>query len=177
MNELSPAHALAVSRRFLDWEDVDFIGELIGRFAKLPHITVVDLGAGSGTTALSVFEARPLRTVKVITVDISEENVEWARKAVENIGRLRDWQGVCSDSVAFAGQVDSVHMVMLDTSHEYEPTVKELEAWRHKIVPGGIIWCHDYRGPYEVNKAVNEAVTRGEFTTIGVKGLGWAGYV
>lgn len=177
MSELTPAHALAANRRFLELADVDFIGELVARFAKLPFITVVDLGAGSGTTALSVFEARAPGTVKVITVDISEENVEWARKAIGNTGRLSDWQGICSDAAVFADQVEFAHMVMLDTSHEYEPTVRELAAWRPKIVAGGVIWCHDYHGPYEVNKAVDEAVERGEFITIGIKGLGWAGYV
>jgi hypothetical protein len=39
---------------------------------------------------------------------------------------------------------ESVGLCFLDTSHRYEDTVLELEAWRTKIHPEGILCGHDY---------------------------------
>src|SRR3990172_13376769 len=72
------AHALAASRRMLVAEDVDFIQELVQallpRDDGLTHLAI-DLGAGSGTTALSIFAASP--EIRVTTIDPDEEAMGW----------------------------------------------------------------------------------------------------
>lgn len=170
------AHDLAVARRFLDWEDVDLIRELAASLPPGP-ILVIDLGAGSGTTAGAVYAERA--DAYVITVDHNAENVEWARRFLEQSGLLRPdrWRGIVSDSVQAATLInEGVDMLMIDTSHEYAPTVAELEAWLPAVRSGGIVWLHDYRGAYPgVPKAVDEAVARGEIELIAVRGLGWGG--
>jgi len=48
--------------------------------------------------------------------------------------------------------------VFIDTSHQYEHTKAELEAWEPKIRPGGILSGHDYHARREIHKGVTIAV-------------------
>jgi predicted O-methyltransferase YrrM len=170
-----PAHELAVSRRMLDWEDVDLIQSMVGSLGEDPRIA--DLGAGSGTTAAAIYAVRPL--ARVVTVDIVEENLDWASLFLKNCNYSRDrWTALLSDSVEAAASFEDgeLDMLMIDTSHEYEPTVRELVAWLPKLRKQGLVWLHDYRGVYPgVTRAVNEAIADGRLVQADVRGLGWGG--
>lgn len=168
------AHELAVSRRFLEWEDVDLIRHLVSMIPE-PAARVVDLGAGSGTTALSVFAERPTG-VHVWTVDHHEEALMWSGKAVANIGRSADWTPILGKSVNIPPLEDGgFDLLLLDTSHEYEDTIQELEIWLPRLRGEKLVWCHDYRGYPGVTQAVDELVGLGVLKQIDVRGLGWAG--
>ena len=68
-------------------------------------------------------------------------------------------------------------MLLIDTSHEYEQTVAELEAWLPLVRLGAPVWLHDYRGPYPgVKRAVDEAVEAGLLRPHSTRGLGWGGW-
>ena len=168
------AHALADSRQFLRREDVDLIVEMC---EKLDPRTIVDLGAGSGTTALAAFAGVSGQRVALTTVDAEESQLDWARAAVANAGRADQWQALLSDSAdASVGFDDnSVDLLLIDTSHTYEQTSKELAAWLPKVRSGGGIWLHDYLGEYPgVGEALEEVV--GQLTLYKVQGLGWGGW-
>jgi len=47
---------------------------------------------------------------------------------------------------------NSIGMIFIDGSHEYELVKADMEAWRPKVVPGGIIALHDanFSGPHRV---------------------------
>ena len=49
----------------------------------------------------------------------------------------------------------SISFLFIDTAHEYEHVIKEIDAWYPKVKLGGIIAGHDYFTP-GVNQAVNE---------------------
>ena len=49
----------------------------------------------------------------------------------------------------------SISFLFIDTAHEYEHVIKEIDAWFPKVKLGGIIAGHDYFTP-GVNQAVNE---------------------
>lgn len=169
----TPAHELARSRLFLTVEDVDLIISLVKDLpVKFP--VIADIGAGSGTTALAVMSQNS--RAKLTTIDINAENVGWTRKNVEPYYSMDRWNGIVSDSVEAAKLFDDrhFHMVMLDTSHEYEATKQEIVAWLPKLKHNGVFWFHDYIGS-QVDKAVDEAVKAGLLTKIAKAGLGWAG--
>lgn len=46
----------------------------------------------------------------------------------------------------------SIGMIFIDGSHEYDLVKSDMEAWRLKVIPGGIIALHDanYGGPHKV---------------------------
>lgn len=170
-----PAHNLAATRRMLVAEDVDLIRAMVATLPQEPRI--VDLGAGSGTTAAAIFAERPYAHVE--TVDTNLDNLHWAEHFVKANYPDANWRGLVDDSVEAASEhlPESLDMVLIDTSHEYEWTVRELKAWRSKLKPLGLIWCHDYAGDYPgVTRAIDEAVVGALYVPIEAKGLGWGGY-
>lgn len=82
----TPAHDLARSRRMLTEDDVDLIIEAVNSLHNVSTLHVWDLGAGSGTTAAAVRQARWL-SVRGTTVDISQEALDWSRKFMCNSWR------------------------------------------------------------------------------------------
>lgn len=170
---MTTARELAASRLFLVEEDVDLIQELVGKFSDYPFLKVVDLGAGSGTTALSVLEAREPGSVLVTTVDISQENIDWAELIVKDIDRLDDWESIQGDAAEVASLFEDVDLILLDTSHRYQATVNELYAWLMNMNKYSYIWLHDYVD--EVKQAVDEFVVAGRLKPYKIAGLGWSG--
>lgn len=167
------AHGLAEGRKLLLPEDVDLIQELIENLSHLQELVVVDLGAGSGTTALSVFCARE-KNVHVHTIDHDNNNLYWAGLAITNIGRFMDWTAHLYDSCEAPKIIHD--LLLIDTSHEYEDTKRELEYWIPALMPGGYIWLHDYTDQYPgVIKAVDELHEQLGIEFYKKQGLGWSG--
>ncbi|KKL97429.1 hypothetical protein LCGC14_1834620, partial [marine sediment metagenome] len=124
------AHALAASRRMLVAQDVDLIQETLRQVAKgtrVKNLTVVDIGAGSGTTALSALEAGP--DVTVYSYDDDPDAINWAEEAVKNIGRSDDWHKLVTlDELAEALGNKQIRFAMMDHDHS-EAAVKEALFW------------------------------------------------
>lgn len=147
------AHALAASRMMLCKGDVDLIRETA---AKLPEgAVVIDLGAGSGTSALALFAER--RDIEVTTIDHDVANLDWAKLALFNAEvPLYRWRGILADSAFRKGDVavrygtapvipkGDIGLVIVDTSHEYADTLAEIEEWLPRLTPGGYMLFHDY---------------------------------
>lgn len=159
----TPAHRLAASRRFLTQEDVD---DLIDIAVGLPlNANVVDLGAGTGTTAIAMLQTRP--DIHVWTYDISAEAVDWARLNIvgflDTIA-LEHWTGHVSDASRAARFFQSpVHALLHDASHEEEDVFENVYEWYEKLVTGAMIWVHDYLpmpGAEETYPGVKTAVDR-----------------
>jgi len=108
--------------------------------------TIVELGVRSGSSTLAFLAAlEKLEKGKLWSCDIDPLMEELNRKVVE--GGLYDywyfWQG---DSVAFGDSYFSrrqVDIVFVDTSHEFDQTVKEIEKWSPKVKEGGKMIFHD----------------------------------
>lgn len=165
------AHSLALSRRFLTVEDVDHIRMLVKKFLD-QYIVVVDIGAGSGTTALSVFAERQ-DNIAVITVDIDAAAIDWAALAVKNIGLEGKWLGRLADS-KFLSKLKP-DMVLIDGDHTYEGVKSDLDFWIPKLKKGGIVWLHDYL-PVEEYPGVKKAIEGfSGLEHIKTMGLSWSG--
>ncbi len=197
------AHALAASRRMLVGEDVDLIRGLVALLLRgsIP-LKVIDLGDGSGTTALAVFAEAPVGSVIVYTLDEDADALNWAQAAVDNVGRLDDWRrfwGPTSDPAAnragtgwvmgtprpvemLTGGVD---LLLVDAAHDYDGVRADLFGWLPLLNALGRVWVHDYGDPRKfglpsdiepgVKKAVDDVVESGQLFTHAVMGLGWAG--
>ena len=183
-----PAHALAASRRFLVAEDVNLIRELVRRLRKQEPrrvLQVVDIGAGSGTTALSVF-AEASDRVLVRTIDHDAQALAYSKLAVSNIGRLRDWRGFVGDSARsiFERGGQDIDLLLVDAEHTYKAVLADLAAWLPLLRDSGFVWIHDYGDSLQalgvrtspgVKRAVNELVRKRELSVVKIAGLGWAG--
>lgn len=179
------ARDLAASRMFLMEDDVLQIQRLVRMLSETLPPNVVDLGAGSGTTSLSVLDER--EDALITTFDISPANIEWARLAVLNAYPGCDWSGIVSDAALAARQYTRlVDLLLHDASHEREHVEADLRAWLPLVRTGGLIWVHDYGDPPEawgqpsspgVKEAVDLLVAEGEIVPLDQRtvGMGWVG--
>lgn len=181
------AHALASSRNMLVAEDVDLICWAVRQFPAYLDVEVLDVGAGSGTTALAVFAARA-RRITVTAIDNSPKNLAWAREAVKNIGRADDFTTEHRDSADSSDWLLPIDLLLLDAMHTYEGVHAELAAWLPHMARGGYVWVHDYGNPADfgwgelaspgVKRAVDQAMFAGTLVEIDCplpRGLGWLG--
>ena len=178
------AHGLAASRKMLVQEDVDLIREAVAMLPSDRVVQVVDLGLGSGTTALSVFAER-LENVRVLSVD---SDVYWGSEAVKNIGRLDDFRAVKDSILTASAEISDGEVDMLIVDCDPDDTERILKVWIPKLAAGALVWVHDYGDPkefgvpfnrYEKNEAVSRdvgvIVNAGLLEEIKVSGLGWLG--
>ncbi len=178
------AHALAASRRMLVAQDVDLIQETLRQVAKgtrVKNLTVVDIGAGSGTTALSALEAGP--PVTVYSYDDNVDAINWGEEAVKNIGRSSDWHKLLAwEQLEAALGNKQIRFAMIDHEHT-EDAVDEALFWvRERLAKDGRVWVHDYADPADyglpsertpgVALAVNSAVKEGFYEITEYGGLG-----
>lgn len=163
------AHGLAKSRNLLKVEDVDLIQEIVSKYHEDEFLQVVDLGVGSGTTALSVFCVRQDK-VNIYSIDHDEPNLYWSGLAISNIGRFNDWYPHLSDTAL--AEVKEHDLLLIDADHTYEGVKRDLEHWLPHLRLGGFVWLHDHTPDYPgVAQAVAEWHNL-EFYK--AQGLGWS---
>jgi precorrin-6B methylase 2 len=175
-----PAYQLAASRLFLAQEDVTAIEDLARPLAA--GSIVIDLGAGSGTTALALFCANPL--LRVHTIDIDAQALHWARLNLRPHFPDAWWNPIQSDAAAAAAMhADAdVDLLLHDAGHEYEDVHGDVLAWWPKLRPGAYVWVHDFApAPWQdehypgVAAACEALVLAGHLEPVGPIGLGWIG--
>ena len=140
---------------FLTLAEVELLDQLVKTLPKDPLI--INLGAGVGTTAMTILEARD--DAFVVTVD--RECGEHPLGGLQNehhIIRAAKWlhrrAGLCSES-ATAGKNwwhykeeswwrRKADMIIHDATHERDPITAEIKAWLPRVKAKGIIVAHDY---------------------------------
>ena len=113
--------------------------------------TWINIGAGHGTSALAVSEARP--DINIITVDIQEDFPTGSLKGERDLfhdwvelGMLRQPEQILSDS-AKAGREwkrGLVDCVFIDADHTEAGCRADWLAWKKHIRPEGLVIFHDY---------------------------------
>lgn len=163
----------------LGGEDIALIRELVRQIptGQKPRL-VMDLGAGSGTSALAAFTAGR-EDIRVVSIDVRQEALEATKANMEKYGFIERWQGRIgrSDRVAWSGQ-SMIDLLLCDSTHDYASQADELEKWLPFVWPKGLVWVHDYtdRSRYPgVSMAIDEAIAAGRLAQIETRGLSWAG--
>jgi predicted O-methyltransferase YrrM len=116
--------------------------------------TIVNIGAGAGTSGLAFVESRP--DVTLITVDIQDESspfgcLQGERLVFESAGYSHlagvRWHQIHGHSAEVGrGWANApVDMVFVDADHSYEGCRADIEAWIPNLKAGGILAVHDYR--------------------------------
>lgn len=146
---------LAASRMYLTEGDVLMIQHLVHGLRGRPGtdgfysspLRVVDLGAGSGTTALAVLDVA--EDAQITTVDIDQANLDWAEAAVRAAYPAADWVGVRADAgeAALRRQTADVDLLLHDAAHESLNVQRDIRAWLPLLAPHARIWIHDAQPP------------------------------
>jgi predicted O-methyltransferase YrrM len=79
-------------------------------------------------------------------VDNSSGNLQTTIRNLFPISDRVNFQVLCGNSWDMAAAYDdgSLDFVMIDGDHSYESVRKDIQAWRPKVSPGGILAGHDY---------------------------------
>lgn len=110
---------------------------------------LVELGVGRGWSTVSFLSAvsgivgKKLRS---FDIDPVRHSAVVQASGLDAQGLSDYWDFKVCDSVAAAERFEdrSVSLLFVDTTHTYEKTRQELEAWLPKIHPDGVICGHDY---------------------------------
>jgi predicted O-methyltransferase YrrM len=115
---------------------------------------VVELGTGTAWTAIALALADPLREVSTYDPIARVERQRYL-ELVEPAVRRRI---AFIDESGSVGPADAhpIELLYLDSSHEREATIAELDAWRPALAPGALVVLDDY--PHPDFPGVREAV-------------------
>lgn len=141
---------------------------------------IIELGVRSGNSTAAFLAAVERFGGHVYSVDIDQPPA-W--------GETDLWTFHRGDDLLIAADLpDQVDIVFIDTSHHYSQTVAELETYRSKVKPGGVILLHDTEledpagapagdPPFPVRVAVEEFCARHGLTPEFVEGCWGLGVI
>lgn len=110
---------------------------------------IVELGTRGGDSTKTILSVADYLDARVLSVDINpcgEIGLD------QNL--LKRWEFVEADDIVFGNEkfvpwcqkndcVPEIDALFIDTSHEYEHTVEELQVWLKFVPVGGIVMFHD----------------------------------
>jgi precorrin-6B methylase 2 len=114
---------------------------------KLPASdpTLINIGAGAGTSAIAMLSADPF--AQVISIDVNPKQLALERQNLELAGiPLFRCEQLLQDSAEVGRTWDRglVDLVFIDGDHTYSQVQKDIRLWLPHIKPGGILCGHDY---------------------------------
>jgi len=123
---------------------------------------VVELGTATGWTAISLALADPTRTVSTLDV-IDRAAPRRYLQLVDHSVRARITLEI-RDGAEGPPDGIPIDLLYIDSSHQREPTIAEVLAWRPALAPGAAIVFDDYEHPdYPgVREAIAELGLAGE---------------
>lgn len=133
---------------YATYAELDFLRSAA---AQLPAAAeVVMLGAGPGVMAMAVKEGNSSVWLTVIDHD----TVEWVTKHLAAAGLGWGVTTITQDSVAalpmwledhhYHDRSEKVDLLIIDADHSYEGVSRDMRAWLPHLVPGGLVFFHDY---------------------------------
>lgn len=115
--------------------------------------TILELGTAEGESTIALLQAAYKIEGKVYSIDINP--CETARQAIQNSGFLDRWSFIQSDDLRVKWEREIDHL-FIDTSHEFQHTLKELEKYEPYVREGGVITLHDIVAFPSVMRAIDE---------------------
>lgn len=126
---------------------------------------VVELGTGTAWATIALAIADPKRTIESWDPVVREQRERYLDLAGQDVRRRITFvEGPGEDG---PGSVTGVDLLFIDSSHEREPTLAEVAAWRPALAPRALVVFDDYGHPdYPgVAEAVVELGAAGEERT------------
>lgn len=163
------ARALLLARRVGD----SFAWQSGTRPADVAHLLrlargrrrIAELGTATGWTAAAFVLDDPGRHVVSFDPVVHEHRARYlALLPAAARARLELVEATGEAGAARGGE--PFDLVFVDSTHEREMTVAEVEAWRPRLAPGGLLVLHDYENPAYpgVAQAVSDVGLEGEGT-------------
>ena len=109
---------------------------MVALVEELNATSVLELGTRTGVSTIAWLYALEQTGGHLTSIDLD---------AKPPIGDFEHWEFIQGDDTdaELIQTLAPADIVFIDTSHLYEHTRFELEAYRHLVKPGGVIVCHD----------------------------------
>lgn len=123
------------------WCDIQgHLVELYDTVRSYPRARVLELGVRWGTSTSALLAAVAQVEGHLWSVDIATPAVPgwWAGTGLWTLTVGND-----TDPEVARQQPDEVDVLFIDTSHVYEQMLDELALYVPRVVPGGVVLCHD----------------------------------
>jgi len=128
---------------------------------------IVNIGAGTGTSALAIAEERPDLVPNLVTIDITAEVSPFGglgnERTAFNESDIKPYPvQVCCDSKKFAEFWGApIDMLIIDGDHSYEGAAGDMKNWLPFMLNKGIVVVHDMDGKTwpEVVNAVRDVMS------------------
>ncbi len=150
----------------------DAIGPMVGHVTLPPDIhehlttlyvlatefkckTILELGTRRGESSVALANAARRTGGRLYSYDIAD-CIE-ARKLMENEGLTANWSFETGNDLEIDWKRE-IDFLFIDTTHEYEQTIRELTRFEALVKPGGIIALHDSVSFPPVRNAVKDYV-------------------
>ena len=161
-----------------------YVLELYRRAVESKAKVIVELGTQVGHSTRALLKAAVENGGHLTSVELNPNTLSLVGESMRFGGADTSfWTAVPGDDLEVVKQW-TIHMdlLFLDTSHTYENTLKELEAYSKFVVPRGIIVLHDtwidrtVPEQYPVRRAIEDWMKNNEeweFLDITTPGDGW----
>ncbi len=116
---------------------------------------VVELGTGTGWSAIALALDDPLRTIVSYDPSVREQRQRYLALAGERVRERIELRAEPDSAGPHAGDAP-VELLFVDSEHERRPVLDAFAAWRDALAPGAIVVFHDYAHP--AYPGVREAV-------------------
>ena len=123
---------------------------------------VVELGTGTGWTAIALAIDKPERRVISYDPCVRQEREAYLALARAGVRTRVELRGQPDTAGPHPGD-PRVEFLFIDSLHEREPAAAAFRAWREALAPGAVVVFHDYGHPdYPgVAEAVSDLELRG----------------
>lgn len=106
---------------------------------------VVELGTGTAWTAISLALADPDRTVRSYDPVERQEREQYLRLVPRQVRERLTFVNASGEAGPQDGEV--VELLYIDSSHDLEGTLRELQAWRPALAQDALVVLDDFANP------------------------------
>jgi predicted O-methyltransferase YrrM len=151
------------------WNSEPSVSEFLGDLAFLQRArVVVELGCYVGWTSAHLALGLKASGGRLWCLDYDARFLAAAQNNLMERG-LADQanfiKGMSLDPQVLAALPAKIDLLFIDTSHEYEDTIREIAAYEPRLAPGGMIALHDSLSQNGVRRAVLDVWDRFETLT------------
>lgn len=103
--------------------------------------TVVEIGVDRGVSTSALLAGVEIRGGTVVSIDSNPH--------CGAIARFREhpqWNFVCGHSL-YVDMPESIDVLLIDSSHEYPATLREMQRWGKRLALNGVMFLHDCGNP------------------------------
>jgi predicted O-methyltransferase YrrM len=143
------------------WSSEPTVSQFLGRlvFAKRAQV-VIELGCFTGWSTIHMaYALKQAGAGRIHYLDYEQRFLDHASASLRHLGleaQGEPLRGMSNDPAVVSRLPAVADIVFIDTSHDYRPTLEEIDLYGKRLAPGGCLVLHDSLSAPGVRRAVFE---------------------